>query len=134
MEEKRKKVVLIVEDETPLLLAIQKKLRNSGFETISAKDGKQALDYLLSLENLPDLIWLDYYLPTMDGLEFLSRIKKRSKLKNIPVIVVSNTAGPEKLSAMMALGANRYFVKAEKRLDEIIKEINSLMTKGGEGE
>jgi two-component system phosphate regulon response regulator PhoB len=127
MEEENKKLIFIIEDETPLLLAIQKKLKNAGFDTLTAKDGKQALDYLMSLDRLPDLIWLDYYLPTMNGLEFLSRVKKNKKFENIPVVVVSNTAGPEKVNAMMALGVEQYYVKAEKRLDEIIKEINSLM-------
>lgn len=126
-----KNLILIIEDETPLLLAIQKKLQNSGFETVTVTDGKQALDYLTNLDRLPDLIWLDYYLPTMDGLEFLSIVKRKSKLKNIPVVVVSNTAGPEKVTAMMALGAKQYFVKAEKRLDQIIQEIKSFMIKGG---
>jgi len=124
-------LILIIEDELPLLQAIQKKLEISGFETRAAQDGNQALELIKSLPENPALIWLDYYLPTMSGLEFLSKIKQDPKYANTPVFVISNTAGPEKVSAMMALGAKKYFLKAEKRLDEIIDEIKKFLSEGG---
>lgn len=133
MADEPNRVVMIIEDETPLLLAIQKKLEHSGFETITARDGKQALDYLMNLKELPSLIWLDYYLPSMSGLEFLTEIKKHPRLAKIPVFVVSNTASPDKVETMMELGAHKYFLKAEKRLEEIIDEINKFID-GGEDE
>ena len=125
--------VMVVEDELPLLLAIRKKLEHSGFAVVTATDGKQALDDLTRMMPPPDLIWLDYYLPSMSGLEFLTNLKKDDRLKDIPVFVVSNTAGPEKIAAMMGLGANRYFLKAEKRLEEIIGEIHAFIRKGENG-
>lgn len=131
MEKQENNIIMVIEDETPLLLAIQKKLEHSGFETITARDGNQALDYLQSMDQPPSLIWLDYYLPSMNGLEFLRRLKGIAKLKDIPVFVISNTASPEKVDAMMELGAKKYFLKAEKRLDQIIAEIRSFLKKGG---
>lgn len=125
------KKILIVEDESPLLHAIQRKLEDSGFEAIPAKDGKDALDHLMSAPSKPDLIWLDYYLPSMNGLELLRRVKRHPELRSIPVIVVSNTAGPEKIDAMMELGVEGYFVKVEKRLNEIIKAVQSIVGQGG---
>ena len=128
------KSILIVEDEEPLLLAIQHKLEDAGFETIPTRDGKEALARLTGTEPLPDLIWLDYYLPFMNGLEFLTRIKSEERLKQIPVVVVSNTAGPEKVNAMLDLGVDAYFVKAERRLNEIIKKVQSIVNGGAKHE
>lgn len=118
---------MIIEDEQPLLDAIQKKLSKSGFKTIPVGDAEQALHILDKREKLPDLIWLDYYLPGMSGLDFVSRLKKDDKLSTIPIFVISNTAGPEKVSTLMGLGVDKYFLKAEKRLEEIIEEIQSFL-------
>ncbi len=127
MNSKKKAVVMIVEDEQPLLDAIQKKLNKSGFKTIPVNDAERALHILEKREELPDLIWLDYYLPGMSGLDFVSRLKKDDKLSTIPIFVISNTAGPEKVSTLMGLGVDKYFLKAEKRLEEIIEEIQSFL-------
>ncbi|OGY18755.1 MAG: hypothetical protein A2900_02095 [Candidatus Chisholmbacteria bacterium RIFCSPLOWO2_01_FULL_50_28] len=131
MEPGKKALILVIEDELPLLSAIQKKLELSGFETRTAQDGSRALGILKDLPKPPSLIWLDYYLPAMSGLEFLTKIKADPKLAGIPVFVVSNTAGPDKVNAMIALGAQKYFLKAEKRLEEIVEEIRQYLNKGG---
>lgn len=123
--------VLIVEDEASLLLAIEQKLKRAGFLTVPIQDGREALSYLRTTRQAPRLIWLDYYLPSMNGLEFLGEVKKDPNLKNIPVFVVTNTAGPDKVSAMMALGADRYFLKAERRLSEIIDHAKSILSEEG---
>ncbi len=119
--------ILVIEDEQSLLEAIKKKLENSGFNTVPASDAEQALSYLESSQTNPDLIWLDYYLPGISGLEFMSKIKNNEKFSAIPIFIISNTAGPDKVSSMMGLGANKYFLKAEKRLDEIIDEIKKYL-------
>ena len=127
MTKDAKKRVLVVEDEQTLKLAIQKKLEKCGFEVLAVTSAEEALELLQNPKNKPDIIWLDYYLPAMNGLDFLTKIKENPTWTAIPVFVISNTAGPEKVASMMALGVNKYFIKAEKRLDEIISEINKLL-------
>jgi len=112
---------MVVEDETLLLQAITKKLKLSNLDVISCASGQQALDYLESLDELPDAVWLDYYLKDMNGLAFMQTVKENPKWSQIPVVVVSNSASPEKVTNMLALGAKKYILKAEYRLDEIIK-------------
>jgi response regulator of citrate/malate metabolism len=75
------------------------------------------------------VIWLDHYLLGKEnGLDFVSWCKNEEKqYKNIPIFVVSNTATPEKVQTYLRLGINKYYVKAEKRLEEIINEINSFL-------
>lgn len=115
--------VMVVEDETLLLMAIAKKLSVSGIETISCTSGQQALDYLENLSQMPDMIWLDYYLKDMDGLAFMTELKKNDVWGKIPVVVVSNSASPDKVSNVLALGARKYVLKASYRLDELVKMI-----------
>lgn len=115
--------VMVIEDEDLLLEAITKKLQLNNINVLSCKSGRQAVDYLLNLDHLPDAIWLDYSLLDMNGLEFMQAIKKIDKFSRIPVIVVSNSANPEKVHNMLALGAKKYILKAEHRLDDIIDTI-----------
>lgn len=119
--------IMVVEDETLLLQAITKKLKLSGLDVISCASGQQAVDYLGSLDDLPDAVWLDYYLKDMNGLAFMQAIKENPKWQDIPVVVVSNSASPEKVHNMLALGARKYILKAEYRLDEIIAMMQELI-------
>lgn len=124
-----KPLVLVVEDEELLLKAILRKLDESGYKTVSATDGKQALTMLNNFDQIPDAIWLDYYLKDMDGMEFMEEIKKNNRFSNIPVIVVSNSANIKKVEHMLSLGVKKYILKAEHRLDDIIETINEFIPK-----
>ena len=84
--------VMIIEDETMLMQAIVKKFKTKGIETVSCSSAEQALDYLKEIDDLPSAIWLDYYLEGANGLEFLHELQRIENAKDIPVIVVSNSA------------------------------------------
>jgi CheY-like chemotaxis protein len=86
------------------------------------------MDYLGSLEKMPVAVRLDYYLKDMNGLAFMQELKANQTWAAIPVIVVSNSANPEKVSNMLALGAKKYILKAEYRLDEIIAMIRDFIS------
>ncbi len=123
--------VMVVEDEELLLKAISKKLELNGINVLSFSGGQQAIDYLNTSKELPDAIWLDYYLKDINGLEFMHRIKENPKWANIPVIVVSNSASAEKVDNMLALGAAKYLLKAQYRLDQIIDIIQECINEKG---
>ncbi|MDQ3099374.1 MAG: response regulator [bacterium] len=127
--------IMVVEDEAILLQAITTKLQKNNIKTVSCVGGKQALEYLENLDHLPDAIWLDYYLKDMDGLGFAQELKKNEQWAKIPIIVVSNSASPDKVKNMLALGINKYILKAEYRLDDIVKLIEEMIVdakRGGE--
>lgn len=119
--------IMVVEDETLLLQAITKKLKLSGMDVLSCASGQQAVDYLKNMDALPDAVWLDYYLKDMNGLAFMQELKSNPEWSQIPVVVVSNSASPDKVSNMLALGAKKYILKAEYRLDEIMAMIRDFI-------
>lgn len=125
---------MVVEDENLLLQAITKKLKLSNFDVLSCAGGEQALAYLEDIDEMPDAVWLDYYLKDMNGLIFMQRLKENPKWANIPVMVVSNSASPEKVHTMLALGVKKYILKAEYRLDEIIEMLKTFLLTEGEKE
>ena len=121
--------ILVIEDEDLLLQAMTKKLHTAGMHSISCTSGEQAIDYLENISVVPDLIWLDYNLEGMDGLAFLEKLKKQPAWRSIPVVVVSNSASPDKVHNMLALGANKYLLKAEYRLEQIIETVKEFVQK-----
>lgn len=115
---------LVIEDDLSLAKAINKKLELSGFSIITARSVDDALQ-LMSAQ-LPSVIWLDHYLlGDKDGLDFASAVKSRDDWKQIPLYIVSNTASNDKVALYNQLGINRYYVKADHRLDEIIADIKA---------
>ncbi len=120
-----KKTILIVEDEEPLQNAIRIKMEKSGFATLSARSAQQALNYLEEMR--VDVVWIDHYLlGKEDGLYIVTKMKDNdSKWRDIPIFVVSNTASKDKVQSYLKFGVDKYFTKAENRLEDIIQAISS---------
>ena len=130
MPKKHNKTILVVEDEMPLLEVIKKKLQLNDYSVVTARSVNQALEYLKEMGDI-NIIWLDHYLlGEKNGLDFITELKStRSKWKHIPVVVVSNSAGPEEIKKYKELGAERYYLKAETRLEQIVDDIDALLNK-----
>lgn len=122
------KKILIIEDDKFLRKVISKKLIREKYEVIEAIDGEEGLR-LTQLKN-PDLILLDLVLPQMDGFEVLERIKSNRSISKIPVIILSNLGGEDKISRGLKMGAVGFLVKAELNPGEIIAEIEAVFGKG----
>ncbi|OGK16804.1 hypothetical protein A2774_05340 [Candidatus Roizmanbacteria bacterium RIFCSPHIGHO2_01_FULL_39_12c] len=119
--------ILLVEDDKVLSQMYQDKLAHQGFDVVSADTGSRALTMLKSFK--PDVILLDIMLPGgMNGFDVLQIIKQDQKLKNIPVIILTNL-DTEKDTAL-DLGAIDYVVKSEVVLSELVKLIKKHSKKG----
>ena len=99
--------ILIIDDEPIMLENMTLYFQNSGFSVISSRDGKEGLEAFTSQQ--PDLVLLDLRMPGMDGLEVLSRLKKRSP--DTPVIVVTGEGGMEDVVSSLRLGAYDFISK-----------------------
>lgn len=125
-----KKVILVIEDERPLIRVIETKLESVGFDVITARTVEQGLNYMEEVGTI-DAIWLDHYLlGEKTGLDFVAKLKSpESKWLNVPIFVVSNTASNGNLQTYMRLGVNKYSVKADHRLDQMANDIKSFLDK-----
>lgn len=112
--------ILYVEDDerdVELTLAALEEHHLANAVTVVG-DGEQALDYLYRRgafearpANDPVLVLLDLKMPKVDGLEVLQRIKSDSRLKSIPVVVLTSSREEKDLVSTYALGVNAYVVK-----------------------
>jgi DNA-binding response OmpR family regulator len=113
--------ILLIEDDKFLRTVLEKKLSSEGFEVVSAVDGDEALEKIIS--DKPDIILLDIILPKKSGFLVLENIKKDPEFKKIPVLIISNLGQEEDVKRGLSLGAIEYFVKAKVSLDDVVKKI-----------
>ena len=79
--------VLIIEDEAGLAEVLALNLQASGFETVTAHDGLQAL-YLLD-RSVPDVVVLDLQLPQVSGFRLIQLLRSRTDTATIPIVVIT---------------------------------------------
>ncbi len=91
---------------------------NLANEVVVARDGEEALDYLLRRSGFrerpgdnPAVVLLDLKMPRVDGLEVLRRIKSDERLKTIPVVMLTSSREERDLIESYRLGINAYVVK-----------------------
>lgn len=84
--------VLVVEDNPDLRDVTTQLLEMTGCQVTTAENGQQALQRLHEMENLPRVIFLDLFMPVMDGWTFLKELQRDAKLGALPVIVMSAVA------------------------------------------
>ena len=102
-------LILIVEDEPPLVEVIKYNFESAGFRTTVASDGNEAL--FQAEELLPELIILDWMLPERSGIEVCRELRKRKSTKTTPIIML--TARSEEIDKVKGLenGADDYIIK-----------------------
>jgi CheY-like chemotaxis protein len=103
------KMILIVEDEPLNMKLIRSVLQVSGYTTLEATDGKQALD--MAREKMPDLILMDIQMPVMDGLEATKILKSDPATESIPIIALTAFAMQGDREKAIGAGFNDYMSK-----------------------
>jgi DNA-binding response OmpR family regulator len=119
--------ILIIEDDRFLRELMVRKLKMEDFEVMEAEDGGEGLKKIK--EGKPDLVLLDLILPEMDGFEVLEEKRKEEKIKDIPVIILSNLGQKEEIDRGLQLGAKDYLVKAQFSPSEIIEKVKLFLQK-----
>ncbi|MBI2063374.1 MAG: response regulator [Candidatus Yanofskybacteria bacterium] len=119
------KKILIAEDEEILLTVLKDRFESEGWDVSLAKDGEEATD--LMAKTSFDLVLLDLLMPKKDGFEVLQEVRNNPKLKNLPIIVLSNLGGDDEVKEALQLGANEYFVKTRHSLSEVVEKASSLL-------
>lgn len=117
----RKRMILVVDDEPPIVRLVKTKLQLDGFAVVTAGKGEDALPIVE--QDRPDLVILDLMMPGMDGFETLRRIRERSR---VPVIFLTARAGDtDKLRGLQS-GADDYITKPFNP-DELVARVTAVL-------
>ncbi|MCB1191865.1 MAG: response regulator [Leptospiraceae bacterium] len=118
------KRVLVADDSSITRKLLNKALTAAGYEVETAEDGFIALEKLIRFKY--DLLISDMNMPSMNGMELITRIRDEIDMQNLPIIVLTSVEGEEQSKLAIEAGANLYVQKPVK--DEIfVKKIQNLL-------
>ena len=95
-------------------------------EVLFASDGVEALNTLDSTKNMPDVIFVDNYMPRMNGIEFLKVLKLNTRTSQIPTIIYSTSANSEKEKIILLSGAD-YFLQKQLTFSDLCSELRTML-------
>jgi DNA-binding response OmpR family regulator len=120
--------IVVADDDRMFRKAAETTLRRQGYAVTTASDGEEALQLIRSEQ--PDIIVLDLIMPKLQGFDVLQVLKQDSLTAAIPVIVLSSLTQEQDKQEALDLGAVAYFNKATFSLGELVKQVESTLTKG----
>ena len=119
--------VLVVEDNDKNMKLIRVVLQSSGYRTLEASTGREAVD--LAAEYRPALVLMDIQLADMDGLEALRRLREDSHTASIPVLALTAQAMKGDRERFMKAGFDGYLAKPVD-IDELIAAVREYSKPG----
>ncbi len=122
------RVILIIEDEVPLLRSYGELLKSAGYNVLLAENGYKGLEILSSNVGGIDLILLDLMMPGIDGLDVLRTINKdHSKYGDMPIVILTRMKNETIVKETFDLGVSSYLVKTDTDASGLLKEIDKFL-------
>jgi CheY-like chemotaxis protein len=118
------KKVLVIEDDSSIVVFVVDNLEYMGFEVSIARNGKEGLAKVQSL--LPDLVILDVMMPEMDGFEVCQKIKANENTKNIPILMLTAKGQIQDKVMGFNVGADDYLPKPYEK-EEFESRVKALL-------
>jgi len=125
--EGNKKILLIVEDEKPVLKALVDKFNGEGFGVLKAENGEDGLK--VALEEKPDLIILDLIMPKKTGLQMMHELRRDQNYgKKVPIIILTNLSANDKISGEVSEEEPSYYlVKADWKIEDVVRKVKEAL-------
>ena len=105
----RKPLILIAEDESPLMTLLRYNVEKEGYRAIEARDGDEAL--VLAREAAPDILILDWMMPGRPGPAVLAELRADPATRELPVLMITARAGAAERAQLLAAGATACMAK-----------------------
>src|SRR6185437_10063455 len=121
--------VMLVEDDNNLREIYEARLQAEGYDIVSAQDGEEAL--VVAKNEKPDLVISDVMMPKISGFEMLDILRNTDGLKNVKVIMLTALGQSEDKTRADSLGADRYLVKSQVTLEDIVNAAGDLLKDSG---
>lgn len=102
---------LVIDDSRAMRMVVKRIMVEQGFEVVEAGDGRQALEVLESSPTLPDICLVDWNMPVMNGLEFITAVRARPGYRTITLMMVTTESERDRIVRALAAGAHEYLIK-----------------------
>ncbi len=119
--------ILIVDDESNIVLSLDFLMKQAGLTVRTAQDGDEALRALE--ERLPDLLLLDVMMPGKDGFEVCQQIRERPDWAHLPIVMLTAKGRDVEREKGLAMGADDYITKPFST-QEVVETVQSILSSG----
>ena len=117
-----KPIILVVDDDLPILALMRTLLREFGFEGVTAENGEQAI--AAARERKPSAVLIDRNMPGMTGDEIIRTLRKEPGFDGLPILIISGQ--PVSSDELAALGADGAIMKPFDVM-ELVNQLRSLV-------
>jgi chemosensory pili system protein ChpA (sensor histidine kinase/response regulator) len=117
---------LVVDDSITMRRVTQRLLERRGAKVFTARDGLDAITVLQ--EHAVDIILLDVEMPRMDGYQLATHVRNDSKLKHLPIIMITSRSGEKHRAKAIEIGVNDYLSKPYQE-SQLVAAIEALLGK-----
>jgi two-component system alkaline phosphatase synthesis response regulator PhoP len=118
------KTILIVDDEPNIVISLEYLMKRAGHEVVTAYDGQEALDYLEN--HIPALMILDVMMPKKNGFEVCEEVRSDSRLKKMPILMLTAKGREAEKGKGLSLGADAYITKPFSTHD-LVEQVQALL-------
>lgn len=118
-----KGIILLVEDDLPMVKMYSTRFKMEGYEVVVANDGEVGLAKAQQLK--PRVVLLDLMIPKMGGMEVLERIRKDPSIKDLKVLILSNLSQEKDIARAKELGVKEFLIKSNytpTQIAEVVKK------------
>jgi two-component system chemotaxis response regulator CheY len=102
---------MVIDDSRAMRMILKRMIGKLDFESTEAADGQEALDLLAAMDEVPELALIDWNMPVMNGLEFVTRCRADPRLRPMTLVMVSTESEHSQIVRALAAGAHEYVIK-----------------------
>jgi two-component system chemotaxis response regulator CheY len=102
---------LVIDDSRAMRMILKRIVARLNFEVSEAGDGQAALDVLVTLTEVPELALIDWNMPIMNGLEFVTKVRADQRLREMTLVMVTTESEQSQIVRALAAGAHEYVIK-----------------------
>jgi two-component system chemotaxis response regulator CheY len=109
-------LTMVIDDSRAMRLILKRIVAQLGFDVVEAGNGQEAMDYLKTnvLEGegeIPGLALVDWNMPEMNGLEFVTAVRAEPRLRGMTLMMVTTESEQSQIVRALASGAHEYVIK-----------------------
>jgi two-component system, chemotaxis family, chemotaxis protein CheY len=107
---------MVIDDSRAMRMILKRIVTQIGFDVVEASNGKEAMEYLestlMNAEDVPPILALvDWNMPEMNGLEFVTKVRAEPRLRGVTLMMVTTESEQNQIVRALAAGAHEYVIK-----------------------
>jgi two-component system, chemotaxis family, chemotaxis protein CheY len=104
-------LAMVIDDSRAMRLILRRITAQLGFDVCEAGNGREALDYLATADKVPEFALVDWNMPVMNGLDFVTAVRADERLRPMTLMMVTTESEVSQIVRALAAGAHEYLIK-----------------------